>query len=94
MRTLPINRNGVLWNLPRKSGVPAVCRPDANAECSFDRQDWVVLLKLEPKAPPPPATPACCTVCPLPIPTGMQRCPALPATLPVAPTTTAAPVEL
>ena len=83
MRTLRLNRSGRLWGLPRKTSTPVACRPGADEACSFDRQDWVALLKLEPKAPPPaPVSPACCTLCPLPMPAGMQRCPA-PATAPL-----------
>lgn len=76
LRTLHVNRNGGLWGLPR-SGDAHVCRPGADDGCSFNRQDWVALLKLEPKAPPPPPEgPKCCTACPLPMPPDMQRCPA------------------
>jgi len=79
MRTLHVNGKGELWGLPRRTTAPTVCRPDANTACSFDRQDWVALLKLEPKASaPPPTTPSCCTLCPLPMPVGMRRCPAAP----------------
>jgi hypothetical protein len=92
MRTLRLNRNGRLWGLPRKTTTPVACRPGADEACSFDRQDWVALLKLEPTTPPPPpsapATPACCTLCPLPMPAGLQRCPAPSASpLPVQPRT-------
>jgi hypothetical protein len=78
LRTLHVNRKGLPWGLPRKTTTPALCRPEASDQCSFNRQDWVALLKLEPKAPPPPppTAPACCTACPLPMPPGMQRCPA------------------
>jgi len=85
LRTLHVNRKGALWNLPRKTGTPVVCRAGASGACNFNRQDWVALLKLEPKSPPPAATPACCTLCPLPMPAGMQRCPAPSATPPVVP---------
>ena len=93
MRTLPLNRKGAIWNLPRRTTTPAICRPDASAACNFDRQDWVVLLKLEPKASAPPPVPAapCCTLCPLPMPAGVQRCPAPTATATVVPSTTAPP---
>jgi hypothetical protein len=53
----------------------------------------VALLKLEPKAAAPAPTPGlqCCTVCTLPMPPGMHRCPASapvePLVQPVAPTT-------
>ena len=80
MRTLRLNRNGRIWGLPRKTTTPAACRPGADEACSFDRQDWVALLKLQTTAPLPPPmappSPACCTLCPLPMPAGMQRCPA------------------
>lgn len=78
LRTLRVNRNGALWGLPR-SGEGYVCAPGADKGCTFNRQDWVALLKLEPKAPAPaPAGPKCCTACPLPMPPDMQRCPATP----------------
>ena len=94
MRTLQLNRNGEIWGLPRKTSTPIPCRPDASEACNFDRQDWVVLLKLEPKAAAPPPQPAtnCCTLCPLPMPAGVQRCPAPVApVLPAAPSTSATP---
>jgi hypothetical protein len=76
MRTLQLNQQGLIWALPRETGTPVDCRPSASAACNFDRQDWVVLLKLEPKASaPPPSAPQCCTVCTLPMPAGMKRCP-------------------
>ncbi|KGQ19021.1 hypothetical protein LF41_111 [Lysobacter dokdonensis DS-58] len=77
MRTLHVNRTGALWNLPHKGAMGAVCSPGASAGCTFNRQDWVALLKLEPKASAPPPMPAtqCCTLCPLPMPANMQRCP-------------------
>jgi hypothetical protein len=80
MRTLRLNREGRVWGLPRKTITPSGCRPGADETCSFDRQDWVALLKLQTTAPLPapmaPPSPACCTLCPLPMPAGMQRCPA------------------
>jgi hypothetical protein len=90
LRTLHVNRNGALWGLPH-SGTPYVCAPGADTGCNFNRQDWVALLKLEPKAPPPaPEGRKCCTACPLPMPPDMQRCPATttapsPSTEPLVP---------
>lgn len=48
MRLLPINRSGRLWGLPTTAGAAAPCSPDNEAGCSFNRQDWAVLLKLKP----------------------------------------------
>lgn len=81
-RALTLNRNGVLWGLPRRPLV-ASCSPADPSACSFNRQDWVALLKLRPMPPPVlpmPAMPelgpqACCVQCTLPMPPGMQRCP-------------------
>ena len=92
LRTLHVNKNGTLWQLPRK-GETFLCKPGDDAGCTFNRQDWVALLKLEPKAAAPAPTPGlqCCTVCTLPMPPGMHRCPATapvePLVQPVAPTT-------
>lgn len=83
MRTLHVNRSGALWNLPRRGAVGVPCTPGASGPCTFNRQDWVALLKLEPKAAAPapmPASPTqCCTVCTLPMPPNMTRCPVAPA---------------
>ena len=89
MRLLPLNRNGQFWALPRSSLGAPPCSPDNEAGCSFNRQDWAVLLKLKPatvlaELPPPvrpvpapilPATqaPACCVNCVLG--SGVPRCP-------------------
>ena len=85
MRMLPLNRNGMLWGLPHRTELVADCRPGNEAACSFNRQDWVALLKLKslpapigPMSLPPAAPPQCCTQCPLPMPPSMQRCPAPP----------------
>ena len=80
-RSLSLNRNGLLWGLPRRDGAP--CTPDTPAGCDFNRQDWVALLKLKPlpapvmplPAPSAPTTPSCCVQCALPMPAGMRRCP-------------------
>ncbi|GAB3384799.1 DUF2272 domain-containing protein [Lysobacter fragariae] len=83
MRVLPLNRNGLVWGLPRRG--PSDCHAGNEEACGFNRQDWVALLKL--KALPAPVSPMtlapsqptpmqCCDVCPLPMPEGMQRCPA------------------
>ncbi|MGO4549854.1 DUF2272 domain-containing protein [Lysobacter sp. 2RAF19] len=85
MRTLHVNRTGALWNLPHRGTMTVACTPGASAGCTFNRQDWVALLKLEPKAGAPPPMPAapvqCCTLCPLPMPANMQRCPVEPKPL-------------
>lgn len=84
LRVLPLNRNGLIWGLPRRLGA-AACQPSSESACSFNRQDWVALLKLKPlPAPsgtallPLPAPSQCCTQCPLPMPAGLRRCPAPP----------------
>ena len=85
MRVLPLNRKGLIWGLPHRTSLAADCRPGNEAACSFNRQDWVALLKLKslpaPTRPMPlpstqPAPTQCCTLCPLPMPPNMQRCPA------------------
>jgi hypothetical protein len=81
LRVLNLNRKGLFWDLPRRG--PG-CGPADPAGCSFNRQDWVALLKLRPMAVPANAPPLrepvpaapCCEVCTLPMPPGMQRCPA------------------
>lgn len=93
MRLLPLNRNGQLWALPMSSPGALPCSPDNEDACSFNRQDWAVLLKL--KSPdllaglPPPTrpvsapilpttqTPACCVNCVLG--SNVPRCPVPPA---------------
>lgn len=83
MRVLPLNRNGLIWGLPRKSSNPGDCQPGNEAACSFNRQDWVALLKLKPLPAPsgplplpgPSPRQQCCTQCPLPMPANMKRCP-------------------
>jgi len=83
LRVLPLNRNGVIWGLPRRLGAPADCQPGNESVCSFNRQDWVALLKLKPLPAPvgtlvlPPVQPQqeCCTQCPLPMPADLKRCP-------------------
>ena len=93
MRLLPLNRNGLLWALPRTSTGASTCSPDNEDACNLNRQDWAVLLKLKPAAvlaelPPPvrplptsilPAisTPACCVNCV--VGSGVPRCPRPPA---------------
>ena len=49
LRMLTLNRNGMLWALPR--GNNAGCTPVNEAACSFNRQNWAALLKLRPLAP-------------------------------------------
>ncbi|HEY5970725.1 MAG TPA: DUF2272 domain-containing protein [Pseudoxanthomonas sp.] len=83
MRVLPLNRGGAIWGLPRRTGIPGGCQPGQEAACSFNRQDWVALLKLKPLPAPrgmlplPGAQPQCCTQCPLPMPENLRRCPVL-----------------
>ncbi len=50
MRLLPLNRSGAFWNLPLRGDATPPCSPDQEAGCSFNRQDWAVLLKLKPAA--------------------------------------------
>lgn len=88
MRLLPLNRAGQLWRLPTTAGVGPPCSPDNEAGCSFNRQDWALLLRLKPPAalaalPPPPALagrgvptplePTCCVHCV--VGSGVPRCP-------------------
>jgi hypothetical protein len=88
MRVLPLNRNGNFWSLPQRTGAEGGCSPDNPAACSFNRQDWVALLKLKPaealarlrRATPvvPILAPAqqprqCCTACV--VGSGVPRCP-------------------
>ena len=49
LRMLTLNRNGMLWALPR--GDNAGCTPANEAACNFNRQNWAALLKLRPLAP-------------------------------------------
>lgn len=84
MRELHLNRSGMLWSLPRRFGPDTTCNPDNGAGCSFNRQDWVVLLKLNPlmaAAPSqePVATPAirraaCCLKCAADVAPEIPRC--------------------
>lgn len=91
LRMLPLNRTGLLWSLPR--GPTTGCAPGNEDICSFNRQDWVALLKLKPQAelarlapaapaPPPRPAPApqCCVNCV--VGSGVPRCPPPPAALP------------
>ena len=89
MRVLNLNATGRFWNLPMRSQGDAGCSPDAPASCNFNRQDWVVLLKLKPQAqlasmgptrmlPPPRAPsgqPSCCVRCVLGAVPEIPRCP-------------------
>ncbi|GAB3094594.1 DUF2272 domain-containing protein [Lysobacter terrae] len=83
LRVLALNRSNAIWGLPRRIGDPAACQPGSEGTCSFNRQDWVALMKLKPLpvpsglAPVPSAPPRCCTQCPLPIPAELKRCPPL-----------------
>lgn len=49
MRVLDINAAGQVWGLPQRGTDPTVCAPDQQASCSFNRQDWAVVLKLKPQ---------------------------------------------
>jgi hypothetical protein len=88
MRMLPLNRNGNFWSLPRRTGAEGGCSPDNAAACNFNRQDWVVLLKLKPPAAlarlprttpalpaamPVPGSQQCCTACV--VGSGVPHCP-------------------
>jgi hypothetical protein len=70
LRMLNLNRNGMLWALPR--GNNAGCTPANEAACNFNRQNWAALLKLKPLAPLPvpsvipsaaPGSTNCCINC-------------------------------
>lgn len=84
LRMLPLNRNGRFWSLPQ--GKPVGCAPDNEGACSFNRQDWAVLLQLKPLPPlpaarpplsPVPAVPGqCCVNCV--VGAGIPRCPRTP----------------
>ena len=80
LRMLALNRNGRFWNLPRGSDIG--CSPNNEAACSFNRHDWVVLLKLKPSLRAVPVTPIpgrpvhqteCCVQCV--VGSGVPRCP-------------------
>ncbi|MFZ5662439.1 MAG: DUF2272 domain-containing protein [Pseudomonadota bacterium] len=63
LRVLHVNRLGRLWGLPQRTGLDPGCAPERPQACSFNRQDWAALLKLDPSlqaaAPPPfPSPPA------------------------------------
>ncbi|WP_196804395.1 DUF2272 domain-containing protein [Lysobacter sp. HA18] len=93
MRVLPLNRQGKFWSLAHRSGGEPECDPGLPTACNFNRQDWVALLKLNPSANVPlsgmpnSAPTKCCTVCMLPMPADMHRCPVPPP----SPTTTPTP---
>lgn len=83
LRMFALNRNGMIWGLPR--GSSAGCTPDNPASCSFSRKDWAVLLKLKPLQPlnvPDPLLPTrpaqaqCCVNCV--VGSGVPRCPSPP----------------
>jgi len=89
MRFVPINRNGLPWNLPRGVGASTSCWPSNPDGCSFNRHDWAVLMKLRPDAelatlPAPSFAPSapiaapqssqqCCVNCV--VGSGIPRCP-------------------
>ncbi|MBV2209953.1 MAG: DUF2272 domain-containing protein [Thermomonas sp.] len=88
MRLLPVNAQQRLWGLPQRTNADPVCSPEMPEICSFNRQDWVAVLKLKsqaelaaigPVTPPgsllqPPTAPTCCINCVLG--SGVPRCPA------------------
>ena len=89
MRLVPVNRQGLPWNLPRGTGMDTTCWPSNPNGCSFNRHDWSVLLKLRPDAElatlpsamPIPYSPSmapqpsqrCCVNCV--VGSGIPRCP-------------------
>ena len=81
MRELHLNRNGALWSLPRRFGIDTTCNPENGKGCSFNRQDWVALLKLNPalaisRSPQLDATPppTCCLKCAADVAPEIPRC--------------------
>ena len=88
MRVLHLNRNGLLWALPR--GGNAGCGPGNEAACNFNRQNWAALLKLRPLAPiavpsigpVAPASPACCVNCVVGAVPAVPRCKVDPVVVP------------
>lgn len=84
-RQLAVNREGMLWNLPTRTGQEPYCAPHAPGGCNFNRQDWAALLKLRPL--PPATTPVaplggspaperrCCVHCVLGADPPVPRCP-------------------
>lgn len=104
LRRLPLNRNGLLWGVPRRGTSDPACSPEYPKSCDMNRQDWAALLQLAdlPPAPPPQLLPGapvpgqtCCTVCI--VGGSVPRCPkdasAAPAT-PAAPVTPADPAPV
>lgn len=88
MRLVPVNRNGLPWNLPRGTGSNTTCWPSNPDGCSFNRHDWSVLMKLRPDAElttlpgamqvpgapiAPPPNQQCCVNCV--VGSGIPRCP-------------------
>lgn len=80
LRMFALNRNGMIWGLPR--GSSSGCAPDNPSLCNFSRQDWAVLLKLKPLEPiyvpesilpTRPAPAQCCVNCV--VGSGVPRCP-------------------
>lgn len=77
LRQLPLNHRGAFWSLPR--GSTGDCAPGNESGCSFNRQDWVALLKLRPQAELaalPPPVPVVLPVAPgsAPAQAPMQQC--------------------
>lgn len=70
MRVLNLNRNGMLWALPRGSNLG--CAPDHEAVCSFNRQNWAALLKLRPSTSTPASIPTP-TPTPAPLPAAPRQ---------------------
>ncbi len=80
LRMFALNRNGMIWGLPR--GSSSGCAPDNPSSCNFSRKDWTVLLKLkslqplnvpESILPTRPAQAQCCVNCV--VGSGVPRCP-------------------
>ena len=85
LRELHLNRNGLLWSLPKRYGPDTSCDPGNGGGCSFNRQDWVVLLKLNlpttlipapqtPLATPATRPPTCCLKCAPDVSPEIPRC--------------------
>lgn len=107
LRVLDINANGQAWGLPQRESGNVACSPDQVAACSFNRQDWAVVLKLKsqdelarlgpvtPRFNAPqsqePAQPRCCVNCVLG--SGIPRCPAPGTIQPPADPESAEPIQ-
>lgn len=72
MRKIPLNRQGRLWGVQRRSVAEPRCHPGNEPACNFNRQDWVALLRLKPARTPQPVRASCCDTCVPPAAT--RRC--------------------